>query len=112
MNLQVHPDATADVKSIAYRMGESDKKLGHRFADAVRSAYARIAENPRLGQFSKTLKNGAEVRRSIPWPFRNHQVIYLVLPNEVVIPRVVHSASNFQALLDSGFLEGLSEGIQ
>ena len=78
-------------------------------ADSVRSAYARIAENPRLGQLAKTLKNGVEVRRSIPWPFRNHQVIYLVLPDKIVIARVVHGAANYQSLLDAGFLEGLSE---
>lgn len=110
MKLSVHPDATADVDAIAYQFGGSDEQVGLRFVDAVIAAYSTIAENPRLGQLAKTLNNKAEVRRAIPWPFRNHQIIYVVTNDEAIVARVVHSASNFEAMFNAGFLEGLSEG--
>jgi plasmid stabilization system protein ParE len=107
MNLTVRPDALVDLDRALWELAMADEAVVLRFRAALKELFDDIAEWPKVGELLKRTEDGKEIRRRSPRRFPNHQVLYAILPSEIVVARILRGARDWQSILRSGLIEGI-----
>jgi toxin ParE1/3/4 len=97
MRIARTPQAIADVDDIWLHIALDNPQAAERVVVRIATATDRLVDFPRSGPARPEL--GEDIRSLV---VGSHLVLYRVMPDRVLILRVVHGARDLAALLDDG----------
>lgn len=103
MTYSIRPEARADIiEQLEYYESNNVPHVAERFADSVASSVQLLCTMPHMGALTPTASPALSGLRS--WPVQNFSdvlIFYLMLDDEMVVARVLHSRRHVQAILDA-----------
>jgi toxin ParE1/3/4 len=93
--------AISDLEQIADYLGERNPSAGDRVIDELFRSFETLSTNPELGMSLEELRPA--LRMFVPCkPATNYLVFYYVVPDGVMISRVIHAARDWMGMFSRG----------
>jgi toxin ParE1/3/4 len=95
----VHEEARYDVMESAYTIAQDSLEAADRFAEAVDTAYKRLADMPGIGTTREYNNPKLRGMRMSPVPgFMKHLIFYRATDAELRVFRVIHGSRDIESI--------------